>query len=140
MIARDGCGRRKGGDEVRIAALKIPEVMQVAVGKDDEPAVLRFGVFACLLFTDQWIFVFGFGFEDDEGGAFLVQQQEIDEASARIFEVHAEFVDGLGCECDLGLKLNAGGAAIIGKEAPARRRKQLVNFDAGGGFFGRHGV
>ena len=114
--------------------------MQVAVGKDDEPAVLRFGISARLLFAIQRIFVFGLGLKGDEGGAFLVQQQEIDEASARIFEVHAEFVDGLGCECDLGLKLNAGGAAIIGKETPARRRKQLVNFDAGGGFFGRQGV
>ena len=112
--------------------------MQVAVGKDDEPAVLRFGVLARLLFADQRIFVFGLGFEDDEGEAFFVQKQEIDEAFAGFFKVIAECVQCLGSECDFRLKLNIGRATIVGEETPICCFKQLIDFYSGSGFFSGH--
>ena len=40
LVACYGLWRRKRGDDVRGASLEIPEVVQVAVGKDDEAAVL----------------------------------------------------------------------------------------------------
>jgi hypothetical protein len=40
LIASDGDRCRERRDDIRIAAFEIPEVMQVAVGKDDKTAVL----------------------------------------------------------------------------------------------------
>ena len=40
LIPHYGTGRRKGAYNVRIAAFEVPEVMKVAVGEDDEAAVL----------------------------------------------------------------------------------------------------
>jgi len=60
--------------------------MQVAVGKDDEPAVLRFGVLARLFFADQRISVCGLRFEDDERKTPFVQEQEIDKTFARFLK------------------------------------------------------
>ena len=77
----------KGGNEVGIAAFQIPEVVQVAVGKDDEAAIQRLGVFAGLFLADQRVFVFRFGLKDDEREAFGVEEQEVDEALAGLFEV-----------------------------------------------------
>jgi len=50
--------------ELVFAAFEVPEVMQVAVGKDDEAAILRLGVFTDLLFSQEWAFVLGLGFEE----------------------------------------------------------------------------
>ena len=58
--------------------------MQVAVGEDDEAAVLRLGVLASLLLAHERAFVFGLGFEDDEREAFFVEQEEVDEAFASL--------------------------------------------------------
>ena len=66
--------------------------MQVAVGEDDEAAVLGLGVFAGLLLADERVLVLGLGFEDDEREALGVEQQEVDEALARLLEVLAERV------------------------------------------------
>jgi len=52
--------------------------MQVAVGEDDEAAVLGLGVLARLLLPDKRVFVFGLGFEDDEGEALFVEEEEVD--------------------------------------------------------------
>jgi len=52
--------------------------MQVAVGEDDEPAVLGLGVFARLFLPDEGVFVLGLGFEDDEGEALFVEEEEVD--------------------------------------------------------------
>ena len=58
LVTHHGRGCREGCDEVWVAALKIPEVMQVAVGENDEAAVLRPRIFARLLFTNKRVFVF----------------------------------------------------------------------------------
>ncbi len=50
------CG--EGCNEVGIAAFQIPEIVQVAIGEDDEAAVLGFGIFARLFLADERIFVF----------------------------------------------------------------------------------
>ena len=72
LITRDRLGRRKRSDDVRIAALHIPKVMKIAIGEDDEAAILRLRVFASLLFADQRIFIFGFGFKNDEGKTTVI--------------------------------------------------------------------
>ena len=134
LVAGDGGGRRKRGDDVGVAAFEIPEVMQVAVGEDDEAAVLGLGVFARLLLADERAFVLGLGFEDDEGEALFVEQEEVDEAFGGFLEVLAEGVEVLRLERDAGFKLDVRGAFGIREEAPARGFEQLVDFDAGGGF------
>ena len=77
-MTESGVGKR--GDDVGVAAFEVPEVVQVAVGEDDEAAILGPGVLARLLLADERIFVFGLGFKDDEREALCVEQQEIDEA------------------------------------------------------------
>ena len=61
------CGER--GDDVGIAAIQVPEIMQIAVGQDDEAAILRPGVFASLLLADERVLVLRLGLKDDEGKA-----------------------------------------------------------------------
>lgn len=110
--------------------------MQVAVGEDDKAAVLGTGVSAGLLFADERVFVFGFGFEDDEGEAAIVEQQKVDKAFARFLKVAAKRVEVGGFDGDGGFEADVGRAAGIGEEAPAGGLEQVIDFDAGGGFFG----
>lgn len=72
LVAGDGGWSRERRDDIRIAAFEIPEVMQVAVRKDDEAAVLRLGVFAGLLLADERTEIFGLGFEDNERKALFI--------------------------------------------------------------------
>ena len=67
--------------------------MQIAVGEDDEAAVLGTGVLAGLLLGNQRIFVLGLGFEDDEREALGVEQEEVDEPFLGLLEVVAERVE-----------------------------------------------
>ena len=126
----------KGGDDVGVAALQIPEVMQVAVGENDEAAVLRAGVFAGLLLADQRVLVLGLGLQHQQRKALGIQQQEIDEALAGGLEVVAQRVEIVGFERDAGLKPDIGRQRAVGEEAPAGRFQQAVDLDAGGGFLG----
>ena len=50
-LCRVRCGKR--GDDVRVALFEVPPVVEVAVRKDDEPAVLRAGVLPRLLLADE---------------------------------------------------------------------------------------
>ena len=114
-----GVGKR--GDDVGVAAFEVPEVMQVAVGEDDEAAVLGLGVFARLLLADERVFVLGLGFEDDEGEALFVEQQEVDEAFARFLEVLAERVEVLRLERDAGFELDVRGAVGVRERSASPR-------------------
>jgi hypothetical protein len=79
--------------------------------------------------------VLGFGFEDDERERLFVEQQEVDESLAGFLEVRPECVEILRLQGDLGLKLDIRRAFGVRKKAPTRRFEQLVDLDAGGGFF-----
>ena len=57
LVADDRIGGWKGRDDVGVAAFEVPEIVQVAVGEDDEAAVLRLGVFASLLLADERVLV-----------------------------------------------------------------------------------
>ena len=66
LVADDRIRGGKSGDDVRVAALKIPEVMQVAAGQNDETTILGARVLAGLFLADEWILVLGFCFQDDQ--------------------------------------------------------------------------
>ena len=53
---------RELGDKFRVAITEIPEIMDVAIGKDDEAHILGMGIGTCLLFTDEGILLLTFGF------------------------------------------------------------------------------
>ena len=55
LVADHRVRRREGGDDVGIAAFQVPEVMQIAIGEDDEAAVQGSGVFAGLFLADEWV-------------------------------------------------------------------------------------
>ena len=76
--------------------------MQVAVGEDDEAAVLGLGVSARLLLAHERAFVLGLGFENDERETFFVQQEEVDEAFGGFLEVLAERIEILRLYRDAG--------------------------------------
>ena len=109
LVAGDRVRCRKRGDDVWVAAFEVPEVVQVAVGENDEAAVLGLGVFARLLFADERIFVLGLGFEDEEREALGVEQEKVDEAFCALFEVVAESVQVGGLDRDAGFKADVGG-------------------------------
>ena len=92
VVALERFGRRVARDQVRVALFQIPEVVQVAVGEDDEAAFLVLGVPPRLLLADQRVLVLGLGFEHEKGFACFVEQQEVGEAVGGLLEVLAEFV------------------------------------------------
>ena len=87
--------RRELGYQDGVPLLKIPEVMQIAVGQDDKPGILRMGVFPGLFLADKRIKLFGFRFEDGYREAALLQQEVINVAARSFFEVVAEGIEGL---------------------------------------------
>jgi len=87
--------RRELGYQDGVALLKVPEVMQIAVGQDDKPDILRMGVFPGLILADKRIKLFGFRFEDGYREAAFLQQEVINVAARGSFEVVAEGIKGL---------------------------------------------
>jgi hypothetical protein len=67
--------------------------MQIAVAEDDKAAVLRFGVFAGLLFANEGVLAFGLGLQHHQRKAFVVEQQKVNEAVAAGFKVVAQRVN-----------------------------------------------
>ena len=118
LAARYGTGRRKGGDEVGIAAFEVPEVMQVAVGEDDKAAILREGVFPSLLFSNEWALVFGLCFEDDEWKTLLVEKKEVDEA----FFACSKFSPRASRSCVLSVTL--GSSWMLAGDVPSAKKRQ----------------
>ena len=81
--------RRERGDNGRSAALQIPEVVQIAVRQDHKAAMLRAGVFACLLLPDKRVLVLRLGFKNDAGKSLGVEKQEVDVPLGGLLEVVA---------------------------------------------------
>ena len=109
--------------------------MQVAVGENDEAAVLGTGVAAGLLLADQRTLVLGFGFKNDEGEVAVIEQQEIDVARAGFLEIIAQPVQVGLLERDACFQANVGSVVTVGEETPAGGLKQFVYLDACGCFF-----
>ena len=114
--------------------------MQIAVGEHDEAAVLRLGVFARLFLADERILVPGLGFEDEEREAPGVEQEKVDVAFCGFLEVVAERLQVGRLDRNAGFEANVRGRVASLKKSPAGRFEQLVDLDAGGGFFIRHSV
>ncbi len=138
LVAGYRIRRRERSDDVGIPAFQVPEVVQVAVGEDDEAAVLRSGVLAGLLLADERVIVFGFGFQDDQRKAAGVEQEEVDEPARGLLEVLAEGVEVGGLDGHRRLEADVGRAAAVREEAPARCFEQLVDLDSGCGFLLGH--
>ena len=138
VVALERFGRRVARDEVRVALFQIPEVVQVAVGEDDEAAFLVLGVLPRLFLADQRVFVFGLGFEHQKRLAGIVEQQEVGESVARLLEVLAEFVKRGLAQLDVRFQSDVGAAGGVVKKTPAGFFKQLVDLDTGFGFLGGH--
>ena len=64
--------------------------MQVSVGKNDEPDILREGILACLLLADKGIVFLGLGLQDGERETAFVEQEVINEAVGGLLEVIAK--------------------------------------------------
>ena len=131
LVADDRIRGRKRGDDVRVAAFEVPEVMQFPAGEDDEAAVLGAGILASLFLADERILVLGFGLQDDEREALGVEQKEVDETSFGLFEVLAQCVQVRRLDRDARLQPNVGSRVAFRKETPASRFEQLVDLDAG---------
>ena len=138
LVAHNRRRCRETGDDIRIAALKVPEVVQVAIGKNDKSAVLSLGVLPRLLLANQRTLALGLGLQNDKGKAAVIEQQEIHKAIGRLLEILSQRVQGRLLQRDLWLQLDIGLQRAIRKEAPASRLEQLVDLDAGGCFFACH--
>ena len=77
LVLQDGILRGEAGNDLGIAGLDIPEIVQVPVGKDYEPDVLAVGIGAGLFLGVQGVDLGPLGFEYEQGEAFVVQQEEI---------------------------------------------------------------
>ena len=50
---------------MRVAALQVPEVMQVTIRENNESAIPGTGITAGLFFANQRLFILGLGFQND---------------------------------------------------------------------------
>src|SRR6185312_9796007 len=57
LITSNRVGSGKFCNDVRTATLQVPEVVKIAVRKDDESAILRFGILAGLFFAYQGVLI-----------------------------------------------------------------------------------
>jgi len=93
--------------------------VQVAVGENDEAAILRARVLPGLLLGSERILVLGLGLENDERETLGVEQEEVDEALAGLLEVVAERVEVDGLDRDARFETDVRGLLAHGKETPA---------------------
>ena len=126
-IAEHRVGRREGCDDVRVAALEVPEVMEIAVREDDEAAILRVCISARLLLADQRVLVLGFRLEHDERESAFVEQQKVDEPPGCLLEVAAEGVQRGFPDGNALFELDVCWLAALWKEAPSGRLQQPVD-------------
>ena len=113
--------------------------MQVAVGEDDEAAVLRLGVFARLLLADERAFILRFRFQDDERKTLFVEQKEIDKAFRGFLEIVTEAVEISFIQGHARLQLNVDGTILVREKTPARSFQEPVYLNARSGFLHRDG-
>jgi hypothetical protein len=140
LVTFDRVWSRESCNDLRIALLQVPQVMQIAVAENDEATILCLGVSPSLFFADERVFAFRLRFEHHQREALVVQQKKVNETLAAGFEVAAHGINLRFRERDIGLQHHIRAALVIVKEAPASCFKQLVDFDTGLGFFGRHGA
>ena len=128
-MALDRVRAGKLGDDRRISLLQIPEVVNVAVGQDDEASALRARILAGLLLGRKRVFILRLGLKDDQRLSVGIQKEEVDEAVFGLFEVLAESVDVGRLELDIILgsrTMFAGPAASSKKRQPASSRRRLI--------------
>ena len=101
--------------------------MQDPVGENDEAAVLRTGVAACLLLPDQRLLLLGLGLQHQERKSPDVQKEVIYEPPAGLLEVVAQPVEVGGLDIDALLKADVGGPGRFREEAPTGPLQQPVN-------------
>ena len=134
LVPLDRFGRRKSRDDVGIAAVKIPELVQVAVRQDDESTVLRARILSGLFLPDEWVLVLCFGLENDQGEAAGIEQEEVHEALLKLLEIAAKGFDVCWLDGYRWFEADVRRRSAFGEEAPTGCFKQLVDFDASGGF------
>ncbi len=115
----DGFAGGELGDELGAAVLEIPEVMDVAVGEDDEAHVFGVGVGAGLFLADEGVLTLALGFENNEGKAVLIEEDVIGVAVGCRFEVAAELIEVVAGDGGDAFKLDSGGAVLVREETPA---------------------
>jgi len=80
----------EGRNQVWIAALQVPEIVQVAIGEHHEATVLRPRILTRLLLANERILVLRLSLKNNERETFGVQQQEVDEAPGDLLEIVAQ--------------------------------------------------
>ncbi len=134
--------RGEGGDDMGVAAFQVPEVVQIAVGQHDEPAVQGTCVPARLFLADQRLPALRLRLQHDQGEPPVVEQQKVDEPPFGPLEVVPQGVQVGRLDGDTVLQADVGRPACAGKEAPSGFHQQGVDSDAGGCFvhtpFGSH--
>ena len=73
----EGIQGGESGNACGISPFLVPEVMDVAIGENDEPDFLRIGVFSRLLFPDERVFILWFRLQDTNGKSIVVGKKVI---------------------------------------------------------------
>ena len=120
LVVLNRFGARKLCDEIRIAVLHVPKVMQITVGENYVAATVVTCVLPRLLLADQRIFVFGLCLKHDDWESVFIGEQKIDVAVARGFKVVTQFVNVFVSEFDVPFKRNICATIGVVKKAPTR--------------------
>ena len=130
-VARDRVGRRKDADNVRVAAFEVPEVVEVAIGQDNESAALWTWAYllACSLPTK--------GFLSDDLASSTTSGNPRESSSRKSMKAVASLLEVLTQVFEIGrregyalLQSNVGGLVPIWEEPPSCLLQQVVDSDA----------
>ncbi len=121
------CGLWKFCDQNRIALFQVPEVMQVAVRKNDKPDVLRISILPRLFFADQGIVFLRLSFQYGNGEITFVQKKIIDESMSGFLKVVTEAVERFLLYLDVRFKSYVGRAGLFLKKPPPRSAQKIVD-------------
>jgi hypothetical protein len=92
--------------------------VQVAVGEDDEAAVLRAGVLARLLLADQWVLALGLRLENDKREALVSSRRK----STKPFPVFSKLSPSASRSADL--IVTPGSSRMVAGWSPAGKKRQ----------------
>ena len=92
--------------------------MQVAVGKENETAIQVPRIAARFFLADKWVFILGFGFQNNEGEAFIVKKKEVDKTLVDFLEIMPEIVE------ILFFILTPGSRQIFAALVPSEKNRQ----------------
>lgn len=113
-----------------ISPFDIPEIVLVAVRKDNEAAILRNGVASCLFLSGKGVNLLRLCLKNDEWKTFAIEEEEVYEAVFGFFKVVAIVVENRLGNFNFVFEEDICSALGGIEKTPSRLFEELIDFYA----------